>query len=70
MIRDVLMEADGRMDSEERAGTWKDVRSEFPVSDDIVYFNHAAISPLSLTARKALDSLSETLARGCLAEEE
>jgi len=51
-------------------GTWKDVRNEFPVSDDTVYFNHAAISPLSLTTRKALDTLSGRLARGCLAEDD
>jgi cysteine desulfurase/selenocysteine lyase len=68
-IRNILLEAHDRMDSDDRTGIWKDIRSEFPVSGDIVYFNHAAISPLSLTTRKALDDLSGRLAGGCLAEE-
>jgi selenocysteine lyase/cysteine desulfurase len=49
---------------------WKEVRGEFPVSGGTVYFNHAAISPLSDTAREALDSLSGLLGKGSLGEEE
>ena len=49
---------------------WKEVRGEFPVSDETVYFNHAAIGPLSNTAREELDSLSGLLGRGALGEEE
>ncbi len=58
------------MDSNDKTGIWNDVRSEFSTSGDIAYFNHAAISPLSLTSRQALDGLSALLAGGALAEEE
>ncbi len=50
---------------------WKEVREEFPIAQDTVYLNHAAISPLSSTARESLDGLSDILGRkGMLAEEE
>ena len=58
------------MDLNDKTDIWKDIRNEFPVSDDTVYFNHAAISPLSVTTRSALDKLSGILGRGALAEED
>jgi selenocysteine lyase/cysteine desulfurase len=58
------------MDLQDKAGIWNDVRGEFAISDDIAYFNHAAISPLSVTTRETLDRLSSLLGGGALAEEE
>ena len=58
------------MDIHDDTGAWKNVRDEFPVSDATVYFNHAAISPLSITTRGALDGLSALLGGGAMAEEE
>lgn len=58
------------MDMNDSTGVWKDVRDEFPVSDDTVYFNHAAISPLSVTARRELDRLSALLGGGAASEDE
>ncbi len=58
------------MDLHDNTGIWNDVRDEFPVSDDTVYFNHAAISPLSVTTRKTLDSLSAMLGGGAAVEED
>ncbi len=58
------------MDQNDKAGIWKDVRDEFPVSSDTVYFNHAAISPLSVTTRQELDRLSALLGGGAAAKEE
>jgi selenocysteine lyase/cysteine desulfurase len=50
---------------------WTSVREEFPVASRYIYFNHAAISPLSTRAQRALDALSDLLARnGVLAEDE
>jgi selenocysteine lyase/cysteine desulfurase len=49
---------------------WKSVRAEFSVSDGTVYFNHAAVSPLSKTSRAELDGLSALLAGGMTVEEE
>jgi selenocysteine lyase/cysteine desulfurase len=58
------------MDLNEETGVWKDIRDEFAVSGDIVYFNHAAVSPLSVTTRGSLDRLSGMLGGGVLAEED
>jgi len=58
------------MDLNDETGVWKDIRDEFAVSDDIVYFNHAAVSPLSVTTRGSLDRLSGMLGGGVLAEED
>lgn len=59
------------MRTERDATVWKSVREEFPVTAEYVYFNHAAVSPLSLRTRAALDALSDLLARkGILAEDE
>ncbi len=58
------------MDLNEETDIWKAVRGEFPVSDEIVYFNHAAISPLSVTTRKSLDRLSGMLGGGVLAKDD
>ena len=58
------------MDMNDSTGVWKDVRDEFPVSDDTVYFNHAAISPLSVTTRRELDRLSALLGGGAASEDE
>lgn len=58
------------MDLNEETGVWKDIRDEFAVSNDIVYFNHAAVSPLSVTTRGSLDRLSGMLGGGTLAEED
>jgi len=58
------------MDLHDKTGIWKDVRDEFAISDDIAYFNHAAISPLSVTTRRALDNLSAILSGGALVEDD
>ncbi|MCK4549635.1 MAG: aminotransferase class V-fold PLP-dependent enzyme [Candidatus Krumholzibacteria bacterium] len=58
------------MDQNDKTGIWKDIRDEFPVSNDTVYFNHAAISPLSVTTRQELDRLSALLGGGASAEKE
>jgi len=58
------------MDLNEESGIWKNIRDEFPVSSDIVYFNHAAVSPLSISTRESLDRLSGILGGGTLAEED
>jgi selenocysteine lyase/cysteine desulfurase len=49
---------------------WSDVRKEFAVPGGVIYFNHAAISPLSVTSRESLDRLSGLLGGGALAEED
>ena len=58
------------MDLNDNTRIWSDVRSEFAISDGIAYFNHAAISPLSVTTRETLDRLSALLSDGAVAEEE
>lgn len=51
--------------------TWASVREEFPVTSRCVYFNHAAVSPLSTRAQRAMNALSEMLvSKGVLAEDE
>ncbi|MDD3642663.1 MAG: aminotransferase class V-fold PLP-dependent enzyme, partial [Candidatus Krumholzibacteria bacterium] len=50
---------------------WTSIREEFPAASRHVYFNHAAISPLSTRAQRALGALSDLLAsKGVLAEDE
>jgi selenocysteine lyase/cysteine desulfurase len=49
---------------------WSGVRREFSIPEGTIYFNHAAVSPLSQTARRSLDDLSGMLGGGMLAEEE
>ncbi len=58
------------MENNDRTDIWKGVRDEFPVSSDTIYFNHAAISPLSVTSRTVLDGLSAMLGGGAAAEDE
>ncbi len=57
------------MGDESGSALWKGVRDEFPVREDTVYFNHAAISPLSRTTRAEIDRLSALLGDGAPAEE-
>lgn len=43
------------------------LRENFPVTDNIVYFNHAAVAPLPLSsARKVEEFLKEYTTRGCI----
>jgi selenocysteine lyase/cysteine desulfurase len=50
---------------------WTFIRDEFPVTSRYIYFNHAAVGPLSTRAQRALNDLSETLVgKGVLAEDE
>jgi cysteine desulfurase/selenocysteine lyase len=50
---------------------WRRYRAEFPVTRRYVYFNHAAVSPLSKRVLKAMDQVSEGfLMKGILCEEE
>ena len=58
------------MDMNDNTRIWKEIRGEFAVSDDIAYFNHAAVSPLSVTTRESLDRLSGMLGGGVLAEDD
>ena len=58
------------MDMNDNTRIWKEIRGEFAVSDDIAYFNHAAVSPLSVTSRESLDRLSGMLGGGVLAEDD
>ncbi len=58
------------MDMNDNTRIWKEIRDEFSVSDDIAYFNHAAVSPLSVTSRESLDRLSGMLGGGVLAEDD
>ncbi len=58
------------MELHDKTGIWNDVRGEFALSDDIAYFNHAAISPLSVTTRETLDRLSALLGGGAMAEDD
>jgi len=57
------------MTTETPDAAWEGVRAEFPVSPGTVYFNHAALSPLSNTARAELDRLSSMLGAGMTVEE-
>jgi cysteine desulfurase/selenocysteine lyase len=59
------------MSGSESSEIWDGVKEEFPVKDHLVYFNHAAVSPLSSTTKDSLDALSGLLcSKGLLAEEE
>jgi cysteine desulfurase/selenocysteine lyase len=50
---------------------WKRYRGEFPVTEHLLYMNHAAVSPLSTRVRGALDYVSRGLEqRGSLFAEE
>ena len=41
----------------------KEIRSLFPVTENFVYFNHAAVSPLSTRVRDAMNWLIEDVTR-------
>jgi selenocysteine lyase/cysteine desulfurase len=43
---------------------WERYRSEFPVAQRFIYFNHAAVSPMSTRVRRAMDVLSDDLLTG------
>ena len=34
---------------------WKTLRSQFPVAENFIYFNHAAIAPISLDVKREID---------------
>lgn len=56
---------------EHDSGIWSSIREEFPAASRYIYFNHAAIGPLSTRAQRALDALSDLLvSKGVLAEDE
>jgi len=38
---------------------WKQYREEFPVTENLVYLNHAAVAPLPLRAARAMQGLAE-----------
>jgi cysteine desulfurase/selenocysteine lyase len=49
---------------------WRRYRAEFPVAKRYIYFNHAAVSPLSKRVVNAMNAVSEGfLAKGVLCEE-
>jgi selenocysteine lyase/cysteine desulfurase len=43
---------------EETAPLWRQYRDQFPVTQKLVYLNHAAVAPLSLRAAEAMQRLS------------
>lgn len=50
---------------------WEDYRKEFPATRDILYFNNAAISPLSTRVSKAISEVTGLfVAKGMLCEKE
>ncbi len=50
---------------------WSSYRAEFPITKHYVYFNHAAVSPLSTRVLSAMDRVSDGfLRKGILCEEE
>src|ERR1041384_5864005 len=40
-----------------------EIRSLFPITENYIYFNHAAVSPLSTRVRDAMEWLVEDVAR-------
>jgi selenocysteine lyase/cysteine desulfurase len=59
------------MSTVSRTINWSRYRAEFPVTRRYVYFNHAAVSPLSTRVLKAINEVSEGfLTKGILCEEE
>ena len=59
------------MSTASRTINWSRYRSEFPVTKRYIYFNHAAVSPLSTRVLKAINEVSESfLTKGILCEEE
>ncbi|MCK4236663.1 MAG: aminotransferase class V-fold PLP-dependent enzyme [Candidatus Krumholzibacteria bacterium] len=42
---------------------WETYRAEFPITDRYIYFDNAAVSPLSTRVRKAIDGLSDALSK-------
>jgi len=47
------------MSTASRTINWSRYRSEFPVTKRYIYFNHAAVSPLSTRVLKAINEISE-----------
>lgn len=49
---------------------WEKYRAEFPAAENYIYFNHAAVSPMSTRVRKAVDTVSDMFLReGMLCEQ-
>ena len=38
---------------------WKQYRDEFPVTENLIYLNHAAVAPLPLRSARAMQDLAE-----------